>query len=722
MKKILILILFLYCTFNTNAQKNYIDSLQNIIENSNVDTVKAKAYIHIANYYTQRDSSKFFTNIKKALIFSKKANYSIGEADIYASYGMFYSIYTDFNLAISYFEKSAKICKKHNLKKELVTALGNAGNVHCYQGDYEKGLKNYLEALDVMYELDNKNWIAIATNNIGNVYYLQKNYDKALKYYEEALKTHSQLKNKEGIALATGNIGIIYFEKGETHKALMFYLKAEKMRKVLSNKQQLANLYANIGDAYRDIKDFEKATSYYEKSLKLAKQIGDKNNLANLYSSISQYYIDIKKYNMARSYVLKALEITKSNKLQRTKSTCYRQLSILDSAGGNYLGAFENYKKADQIQDSIFDKEKAENLNEMHTKYESEKTEKENKILLQKNTIDKITIKKQKILSYSFAIGAFLFLILAVGVLFSMNKIKSAHRKLSTLYSQLNQQNEEITTQSENLELANKEITKQKNITEHALNHVNASINYAKRIQNAALPDTKIIDKYTQEHFVIFKPRDTVSGDFYWVKFIKNHLLIAVADCTGHGVPGAFVSMLGISLLNDITAHSEITQTNFVLDELRNRIKESLGHNEDSSQKDGMDISFCAINIETLEMQYSGAHNPVYIITKKDGIHSLTQLRADKMPIGIHRKEIPFTMQKFQLKKNDTLYLTSDGYQDQFGGRHGEKFKRKRLQQLLLKMQGRQLIEQKNIIEEQFITWKGEMNQIDDILLVGIKI
>jgi len=314
--------------------------------------------------------------------------------------------------------------------------------------------------------------------------------------------------------------------------------------------------------------------------------------------------------------------------------------------------------------------------------------------------------------------------------------------------SEIQMQKEELQAQSEYLRMANEEVTKQKNDLEYSHNRITESINYAKRIQNVIIPTTEALIDNNIDHFILLKPRDIVSGDFYWTKEIidkqgNNVVIIATADCTGHGVPGAFMSVLGITFLNEIILQQKITTPNLILNELRLRIKYALQQKGNSSEtKDGMDIALCNIDKKNKKLEYSGANNPLYRIQKIDEqayiqlandkpgnyykdenyFYELIVFQHNKMPIGVHYIEKDFFNVNIDLVKDDTFYIFSDGYIDQFGGELGRKFLIKNFKHLLLKISNNDLEIQKEILEETFYSWTGgNYEQIDDILVIGFK-
>ncbi|MBN2663600.1 MAG: SpoIIE family protein phosphatase, partial [Bacteroidales bacterium] len=253
-----------------------------------------------------------------------------------------------------------------------------------------------------------------------------------------------------------------------------------------------------------------------------------------------------------------------------------------------------------------------------------------------------------------------------------------------------------------------------------------SSIQYAKFIQRATLPTETYISQFLPENFIFYRPKDIVSGDFYWIKQIQNQILVAVADCTGHGVPGALLSMLGITYLNEIVANypkSTQIKASEILDKLRDNIKDTLNNDEGKLTRDGLDIALCIIDVNTKILQYSGAHSPIYIIRQTDeNTKKLYKFKADKMPVGAHLKEKPFSNHPIQLQTNDIIYMFSDGYSDQFGGAYGNKYFTSNFRKLLLDIADKPLKKQKEILFLEHEDWRGYYKQIDDILVLGFKI
>jgi serine phosphatase RsbU (regulator of sigma subunit) len=349
-------------------------------------------------------------------------------------------------------------------------------------------------------------------------------------------------------------------------------------------------------------------------------------------------------------------------------------------------------------------------------------------------------IDKQRMYIFYFVV---LVLILVAFAIFIYRSYKLKHkinRELKEKNEAILERNEEITQQKEEISAQRDEIEEQRDKILTQNNEIRDSIMYARRIQNAVLPLKENLDEILNDYFIFYLPRDIVSGDFYWAIKKDGKTILVVSDCTGHGVPGAFMSMLGVSFLNEIVAKSDLDDAAHILEELRTRVKTTLsqtGQNDeatddilsetrDSGVKDGMDMVLCIIDETNSKMQFAGANNPIYLIRDKD----LIRYNPDKMPIGIFIGDNkPFTNNEIELKQNDNIYMFTDGFADQFGGDKGKKFNRKRLKELLIDISDKAMSRQKNYIKEAFYNWISDENeaegrhaQVDDVLIFGLKI
>ncbi|MEA2107006.1 MAG: SpoIIE family protein phosphatase [Bacteroidota bacterium] len=316
---------------------------------------------------------------------------------------------------------------------------------------------------------------------------------------------------------------------------------------------------------------------------------------------------------------------------------------------------------------------------------------------------------------YKTVVAYIVYFILAVLLIVVIVKIYTRRLELEKIRLEqiVKERTEEVVKQKEEIEKQRDEIAeKNRSITD--------SIEYASRIQNAVLPSDDYARDILPEHFILFRPRDIVSGDFYWITKKDNLLVLIAADCTGHGVPGAFMSMLGVSFLNEIVNRHEITTASAILNQLRADVKKTLGQEgKEGEAKAGMDLALCIVDPDKMKLQYAGAYNPFYLFRNEE----LIEIKADRMPIGIYIKEKEsFTNHEIDLQKGDVFYVFSDGFQDQFGGEDGSKFKTKKFKQLLLDIYHKPMSEQREILNKTIDQWRGKWEQVDDIIVMGVRV
>ncbi len=311
-------------------------------------------------------------------------------------------------------------------------------------------------------------------------------------------------------------------------------------------------------------------------------------------------------------------------------------------------------------------------------------------------------------------------------------EIKALNGSISVANEELRQNNEEIITlnddiiqKSAEIEIQNSSLRSREIELQLANKQIVESINYAAGLQRAVMPPNDVISKLPFENFVYFRPRDIVSGDFYFIYQKEDSILFAAADCTGHGVPGAFLSMLSISLLNEIVHRNRQASPAEYLCDLRRLIKISLSQTgKESLHKDGLDIAFCKLNIKTLELEYAGAYQPLWIFRESENPEApeFIEIAANRQPIGIYHKEVPFDNHKIQLQKNDKVFVFSDGYTSQLGGKHVVKFKKDNFKNLLKSVRNLNSVDQTKILDQLLMDWTGTNQQTDDILVLGLKI
>ena len=504
-------------------------------------------------------------------------------------------------------------------------------------------------------------------NSYAKYYYGIRNYSKSIKYFDKELQLSVKSGKSINIAEAYYNLGSTCFKMGKYSKAKQNFELSIKNTDEKKDKDLLLANYNALVKTYESTAKFKSANKYLKKYIDL------KNGY--LEEEIGLYKEKYSEEKKKKEETIKELDSTnehlkkKSNQLNETKT-------ILDSTKTDLE---ETKDSVEELEIATIEK----NLKIAGLKIKTELSEMEIKQ-------NKKIISQQKKITYILIIGISVVLLLAVFLL----KLFLNKKKMNQI-----------------LRESKKEI-EQKNI------HITKSITYASKIQQALLPDETCFKENFKDYFIIFKPRDIVSGDFYYMQKVNDYLLFAAVDCTGHGVPGAFMSMLGTSFLNNIVRKQEVTSSAHVLNLMRNEVKRSLHQTgKKGEQKDGMDMVLCAYNIKTSELQFAGAHNSLILIRNNE----LIEYKGDRMPIGIHRKEKEsFTNNTLKIEKGDKIYLYSDGFQDQMGGEENKKYKAKRFKQLLLETSKLDIKTQKEKIEQEFEQWKANYKQIDDIVIIGI--
>ena len=530
-------------------------------------------------------------------------------------------------------------------------------------------------------------------NNIAVIKEGEGKSEEALKIFKENKKLYTLVKDTGGIMLSNLNLSSSLTPDSSIIllKEIISLQNKYKYEKILPN--VYSNLYSNYSDTlYPETMDYEKAIQCLDSLFYYASEQSDFNSIKSYYINKSDISFSEKKYYEALKNTEKAAKIDKD-------MTGLISPEILSQLYEIYK-KLKNYKKANlYLEQMVENKDSLEKLSakEDITKYESEKEFEIKQQLDSLKHLDEIRIqqaetkaKEEEIKTQKIIEGVlFVGIILVIGF-------------LGFVYKQLN------TTK------------KQKLVIEEKQQEISDSINYAKRIQDAMMTSSVYLKDTLPKSFIFFKPKDVVSGDFYWIyKDQEENIFFTVADCTGHGVPGAFMSMIGTSLLNEIIIEKGIKDTEKVLYEMRAQIIKSLGQEEEGAQKDGMDISLCKLNMNNKTVEFSGAHNSLVHISGEE----LKTYRGDHQPVGLLLGDKkPFTKHKVKLKKDDMLYIYSDGYQDQFGGERGKKYMAAKFKNQLLKMSKETEEQQLSLLDQEFSSWIQDYEQIDDVCVMGVRV
>jgi len=582
----------------------------------------------------------------------------------------------------------------------LSRAYNNVGNVYNRQGNYPRALENFYAALKTAEAIGDKKSIANSYNNIGLIKTGQNNNAEALENHLAALKLRQEIGDKQGIAASYNNIGNVHSRRKNFAEALKSHEAALKIREEIADKRGIANSYGNIGKVHYSTGNAEEALKNHFIALKIREAIGDKEGLASSYGNIGNTYLQQNKITEASEYLGKCLQLALTMGSKEFIQDSYASLSDVDSIRGDWQAAYRHYKLSVVYRDSLLNEENTAKTVQQQMNYEFDKKEAASRAEQEKK--DAVT----DLIIYSVSAGLLLVLLLAVFIFWSYSQKKKANVIIS-------QQKEEVEKQKDLVE-------EQKKIVEEKNKDITDSITYAQRIQQAKLPRNEQITASLPQSFVLFKPKDIVSGDFYFFDKNERTVFLAAADCTGHGVPGAFMSLIGYERLDDAVQHS--SDTSEILTLLNKGIKASLRQSDsDQSTRDGMDIALCAIDTQTRRLKFSGANRPLWIVRKNTA--EMEELKGTKKAIGgLTEDEQRFEAQEVQLAEGDTFYLFSDGYADLFGGAEGKKLTTKKFKEILLGIQHLSMTEQGAHLERFASEWRGQTEQVDDILVIGVRL
>jgi serine phosphatase RsbU (regulator of sigma subunit) len=465
------------------------------------------------------------------------------------------------------------------------------------------------------------------------------------------------------------NIGNIYADQGESDIALEYYFKSLNTNREYLSIESIEFTHGNIANLYNEIGNYKKAIIYADSALMLSKKIDDIEGERLAYNDLSVAYGKLKNYKLAYEYHLKYTKLT----------------------------------------DSIFNEENSKQLGDLKTQFEVDKKEAELKV---KSEVEKEKLKaiaaeetkRQSLVIYSIIV-VLLIVVVFSALLFKRFRLTNKQKHI--------------------IELKSKQTEEQKHIIEEKHKEITDSINYAERIQRSFIATKQLLDENLNDYFVVFKPKDVVSGDFYWAaKFNNNKFALVTADSTGHGVPGAIMSLLNVTSI-ETALKDGFCEPAQIFNSTRKTIIERLKKDGSAEGgKDGMDASLCVYDFNNKKLSIAAANNPVWIIRNSGSeAHEVIEVKPDKMPIGKHDKQdVSFTQQEFDLKTGDVIYTLTDGFPDQFGGTSGKKFMSKKLREMLTSIAHLPMLEQKQLLESTFADWVGNMEQVDDITLIGVRV
>jgi serine phosphatase RsbU (regulator of sigma subunit) len=693
-------VLVLISLSSTAMDQRAVDSVLAIIESANHDSTRASLYLGLVDEVYHADKELGESYNQKAFDLAtqqlKRSDLSQEEHEIFqyvlghsnTNLGFFSNRKGDIGKAIFYYDEALRIQAKIGDKVGEANTLSNLGFVYNGQGDTLTGLEYYEKALAIQLEIDDKGGQANSYNNIGALTFQLNDWEKALDCFQKAKVIYEEAGYDKGTSHAMNNLGQVYLKKGDLNEGLKYLNEALKIRKRIGNKRGIASTLINLSNAYDTLGDYAKALDAAQESMQIAREL--------------QYPASIR--NAAR------------------------QLSYVYKNNGRYKEGWQSYELYIEMRDSLRNDETQKAAERQQLKYEFDKeqalkeAEHENELALQKAKDEKkeaVREEESQRQNIIIGFGAAVLLIVMVFALFLYRRFQITRDQRNIISSQ----KQAVEAQKQQLETTHTQLaSKNKEVID--------SINYAQRIQEAFLRNEKYENASLPDHFVLYRPKDIVSGDFYWVLEKQGYMYLAVADCTGHGVPGAFLTMLGTSILNEMNAPEKLLTPAEILDQLRDRIVKELGYgatekeesNDGSWLKDGMDISLIRYHLQNGELMWAGANNPLCVLRAEASSYQLVEYAPNKQPVGYHPDSEPFTNHNVDVKSGDSFYLFSDGFQDQFGGEKGKKYKSKRFREKLLSIVDQSTEKQLTLLETEFDEWKGQLEQLDDVCVIGVKV
>lgn len=562
-------------------------------------------------------------------------------------------------------------------QKAKADALNNIGYLYKTKGDIANALKYYSMSLQIREKMGDKQGIAVSYINLAVIYEIQQDTSNALNYYNKCFEISSKIHDSTLMAGALHNKGYLLHLNKDYINALMYYNQSLYIYEKLHDDERISHVLNNIGDLYVYIEQYSSSLRYLKRAYAIQKNHDFKHEIIYSSAAMSRVFNKLQMPDSALYFALISYNLSKELGNPEDMKYSSKLLSELYASLGNYKDAYEFYKTYKMMNDSILNIQNQEATYKQKISYEYEK----------KELAHAEKVKQQKIIIWSGSIGLVLIIIFSVS-LFKRFRITQ----------------------------------RQKLVIEEQHKSISDSIRYAKTIQTAILPSADKINASFPDAFILYKPKDVVSGDFYWFHDMVDRILLAAVDCTGHGVPGAFMSVVGSNLLNQIASLAPMTNPDYILSELNDSVSIALHQRQENSEsKDGMDAAIVRINKQKNTIDFAGAMRPLFLVNKTNG---LTEIKGDRISVGgagsgklrkFKRHTIPY-------EKGDAIYLCSDGFADQFGGEKNKKFTSRALKELLLSISQHEMKEQKTLIEEAFNKWKGNNEQVDDLLVIGVRL
>lgn len=604
-----------------------------------------------------------------------------------------------FKESISYATEALQLSRKLNYVKGEVTAYNCMADAYWFHSDYDKAQQHYFKAYRINDSLHDQRGLAFSMYNIGWILCIQQQNYKEDHYLYRSYAIYNSLKDTAGLLKIYNALASYYSGRRRTDdknpyfdSAMTYFNKGMALAKISGRYGEMGRIYGNLGDLFYSEKDFKSASFYNEKSMQVHRRVGDSASMMICTLNMGLCDLELGRVKDAEAKFKEVYDYNVRHDIKDTRLLAMNGMAKAQYKLGNYKEAYDRYEAYVDLKEQLDKETYSTSISNLQSSYSLEKSEADIAQLRQSNEIHELRNKKN---TY------FIIVLLSVGLVVIVIVV--------LLYRQNKQR-----------QLANIELETRNQVIAEKKQEIDNSIQYAKGIQQAILPDLSELKSSFAQSFVYYKPKDVVSGDFYWFSKVGDAFYCIAADCTGHGVPGALMSIIGMDKIVQAIYEKQITEPGKILSFLNIQIRQVLKqHSDASKQKDGMDVALLKFNAALTEVEFAGANRPLYLVRDSE----LIEHKPDKTAIaGFTPDDMEFHTTTISLAKHDALFIFTDGYADQFGGGEGKKFMSRNLKQLLVSVAALPAEEQQERINRAFTDWKAGYEQVDDVLVMGIKL
>ncbi len=707
-----------------------IEQLKRNLKNPQLaDSVRIDLSNRLGMELAENNPQEHLVYTQEAYRLSQMIRYRKGLIEALYNFGKYEIVKGDYPKARTYLKQMLSKIQKTDLPHYRTQALYSIGYAFFNQGRLEEAQAAYDSAAVIADSLGLTESQINILFGYGMINIRLENYAKADIYFKKALEKSKQIDNIYYLSLTTGGLGNVRRYEGKYQEAVEYYEAAFLMNQQTGRIRPQALILSNLGLTYEKLNRLEKALVKHFEALKYFEQVDDLNGIAWYWIDVARIYLKMNNLAESEKNLQNGLQIAKKINLRNQTLACYELLAELYEKKKDAVQALYCYKQFKMLNDSIYHTEKTSQIDQLQVKHETEKKEKENQILRKDNDLKQKQVEQQSILFFS-VLGLLLSFIIISIILFKNQQIvQKANNLLFEKNKEIESKNSAISDQNAKLQEKQIALIEQRNLLavqkqklEEQQYRIDKSIQSAKVIQKAILPSKTKMANLFGEHFVLYKPRDWVSGDFWWADELRGKKYLVVADCTGHGVPGAMMTMIGNTLLNKIIRFENLNDPAQILNQLHREVHAVLQQKE-TGNSEGMDMGIAIWEKnedKTASLCYAGAKSVLYFWNHQtQEVHRLDGVR--KSVGGFYREQKDFFNKCVLIPHNSIIYMCTDGYMDQ-NDRTRRRFGERRLYQSLISVGHLPIGEQKQVLDHVIIDFAAELEQRDDILIIGVRV